>query len=226
VSSMHDRWHFGLSFSDRLIKLNSVNEWMMIDYELVVSTLLRCIFMSNAGRKSYTSWHSGMVSSTITLALLFICSHVTLGGISSAIQSQTKEFFERSGHTNNWAVLVCTSRFWFNYRHVANVLSLYHSVKRLGIPDRFCLDWSIYILCVFAVRSLSCSLTTCRVIHAIRDQVAYLSPNRCTFYPAQHFGPKCGPIISTTFDWIIQICWMPKFDTHLNRTRLITIVFF
>ena len=29
------------------------------------------------------------------------------------------------GHTNNWAVLVDTSRFWFNYRHVANVLSVY-----------------------------------------------------------------------------------------------------
>ena len=28
-----------------------------------------------------------------------------------------------------------TSRFWFNYRHVANVLSVYRSVKRLGIPD-------------------------------------------------------------------------------------------
>ena len=26
-------------------------------------------------------------------------------------------------HTSNWAVLVSTSRFWFNYRHVANVLS-------------------------------------------------------------------------------------------------------
>jgi len=39
------------------------------------------------------------------------------------------------GHTNNWAVLVDTSRFWFNYRHVANVLSIYRSVKRLGIPD-------------------------------------------------------------------------------------------
>eukprot|EP00898_Chlorokybus_atmophyticus_P003998 jgi/Chlat1/459/Chrsp103S01065 len=36
-------------------------------------------------------------------------------------------------HTNNWAVLVCTSRFWFNYRHVANTLSI--TVKRLGIPD-------------------------------------------------------------------------------------------
>ncbi|XP_031473647.1 uncharacterized protein LOC116246090 [Nymphaea colorata] len=40
-----------------------------------------------------------------------------------------------STHTNNWAVLVCTSRFWFNYRHMANTLSLYRTVKRLGIPD-------------------------------------------------------------------------------------------
>ncbi|KAF2276628.1 uncharacterized protein EI97DRAFT_432874 [Westerdykella ornata] len=40
-----------------------------------------------------------------------------------------------SKHTSNWAVLVGTSRFWFNYRHLANVLSLYRTVKRLGIPD-------------------------------------------------------------------------------------------
>ena len=45
------------------------------------------------------------------------------------------EEFSKSSHTNNWAVLVDTSRFWFNYRHVANVLSIYRSVKRLGIPD-------------------------------------------------------------------------------------------
>ncbi|AJV00828.1 Gpi8p [Saccharomyces cerevisiae YJM1387] len=38
-------------------------------------------------------------------------------------------------NTNNWAVLVSTSRFWFNYRHMANVLSMYRTVKRLGIPD-------------------------------------------------------------------------------------------
>ncbi|NXT11120.1 GPI8 transamidase, partial [Prunella fulvescens] len=49
-------------------------------------------------------------------------------------QDQAEQFL-RSGHTNNWAVLVCTSRFWFNYRHVANTLSVYRSVKRLGIPD-------------------------------------------------------------------------------------------
>ena len=47
-----------------------------------------------------------------------------------------ENFVKKSqGHTNNWAVLVDTSRFWFNYRHVANVLSVYRSVKRLGIPD-------------------------------------------------------------------------------------------
>ncbi|EMD67958.1 hypothetical protein GGP41_001537 [Bipolaris sorokiniana] len=43
--------------------------------------------------------------------------------------------FAASEHTSNWAVLVSTSRFWFNYRHLANVLSLYRTVKRLGIPD-------------------------------------------------------------------------------------------
>ncbi|KAK9185352.1 hypothetical protein WN943_025708 [Citrus x changshan-huyou] len=42
---------------------------------------------------------------------------------------------ETTMHTNNWAVLVCTSRFWFNYRHMANTLSLYRTVKRLGVPD-------------------------------------------------------------------------------------------
>ena len=35
-----------------------------------------------------------------------------------------------SGHSNNWAVLVDTSRYWFNYRHIANTLSVYTTVKR------------------------------------------------------------------------------------------------
>ncbi|XP_065125726.1 GPI-anchor transamidase [Paramisgurnus dabryanus] len=53
---------------------------------------------------------------------------------SNDVEAKASQFFS-SGHTNNWAVLVCTSRFWFNYRHVANTLSVYRSVKRLGIPD-------------------------------------------------------------------------------------------
>lgn len=51
---------------------------------------------------------------------------LNLGHFIGAVQAE---------HTNNWAVLVSTSRFWFNYRHMANVLSMYRTVKRLGIPD-------------------------------------------------------------------------------------------
>jgi phosphatidylinositol glycan class K len=28
-------------------------------------------------------------------------------------------------HTSNWAVIVCTSRYWYNYRHMSNALSFY-----------------------------------------------------------------------------------------------------
>lgn len=38
-------------------------------------------------------------------------------------------------HSSNWAVLVSTSRYWLNYRHIVNTMSVYHVVKRLGIPD-------------------------------------------------------------------------------------------
>lgn len=64
------------------------------------------------------------------LGLLIVQATVVLGDT----QEQTENFFQ-SNHTNNWAVIVDTSRFWFNYRHVANALSFYRSVKRLGIPD-------------------------------------------------------------------------------------------
>nr|XP_009605685.1 GPI-anchor transamidase-like [Nicotiana tomentosiformis] len=63
-------------------------------------------------------------------------------------------------HTNNWAVLVCTSRFRFNYRHMANTLSLYRTVKRLGIPDE-------------------------RIILMLADDMACNSRNK---YPAQVFN--------------------------------------
>jgi glycosylphosphatidylinositol transamidase (GPIT) subunit GPI8 len=36
---------------------------------------------------------------------------------------------------DNWAVIVCASRFWFNYRHVSNALAVYHTVRELGVPD-------------------------------------------------------------------------------------------
>jgi len=36
---------------------------------------------------------------------------------------------------DNWAVIVGASRYWYNYRHSANALAVYRTVKSLGIPD-------------------------------------------------------------------------------------------
>ncbi|KAL9182851.1 hypothetical protein ACHAXT_004130 [Thalassiosira profunda] len=38
-------------------------------------------------------------------------------------------------HTSNVAVIVSSSRYWFNYRHVTNALSVYHLLKRGGMTD-------------------------------------------------------------------------------------------
>ena len=67
-----------------------------------------------------------ILKKNLFLLFLFSCSLLTLSSSSSSDDTAT---------SNNWAVLVCTSRFWFNYRHIANTLSIYHTVKRLGIPD-------------------------------------------------------------------------------------------
>lgn len=37
-----------------------------------------------------------------------------------------------AGHASNWAVIVSTSRFWYNYRHVANALAVYHTVVKFA----------------------------------------------------------------------------------------------
>ncbi|KAI6116310.1 peptidase C13 family-domain-containing protein [Pisolithus croceorrhizus] len=68
---------------------------------------------------------------------LLVCLAASTLAISQ--DERVSDFFGRhtgtSGHTNNWAVLVCASRYWFNYRHMANALGMYRTVKRLGIPD-------------------------------------------------------------------------------------------
>ncbi|KAG9221843.1 hypothetical protein CCMSSC00406_0005668 [Pleurotus cornucopiae] len=76
-------------------------------------------------------------------ALLFLlCFFDLASGINAHNVSQDEilqNFYSQGnnpqGHTNNWAVLVCASRYWFNYRHMANALGMYRTVKRLGIPD-------------------------------------------------------------------------------------------
>nr|XP_031862313.1 uncharacterized protein CI109_002278 [Kwoniella shandongensis]KAA5529385.1 hypothetical protein CI109_002278 [Kwoniella shandongensis] len=62
---------------------------------------------------------------------------LTLALSHAELQPQISQLFNTTsdGHTNNWAVLVCSSRYWFNYRHMANTLAMYRTLKRLGLPD-------------------------------------------------------------------------------------------
>jgi hypothetical protein len=68
------------------------------------------------------------IAGTITFLRLFLLLSVFLGAHGSWENHDSRftddasqgahEFLRRgtSAHTDNWAVLVCTSRFWFNYR--------------------------------------------------------------------------------------------------------------
>lgn len=51
---------------------------------------------------------------------LLVCLAIWTVGSLAASEHAVAEFYGRhassSGHTNNWAVLVCASRYWFNYR--------------------------------------------------------------------------------------------------------------
>ncbi|EPS94058.1 hypothetical protein FOMPIDRAFT_1170048 [Fomitopsis schrenkii] len=72
--------------------------------------------------------------------LLTVFAYISTAASHADQGAPVQSFFERhrgsgSAHTNNWAVLVCSSRYWFNYRHMANALGMYRTVKRLGIPD-------------------------------------------------------------------------------------------
>ena len=50
--------------------------------------------------------------------LLPCVAFATLGASLPAAQPEAADLLTpRVLPTNNWAVLVCTSRFWFNYRH-------------------------------------------------------------------------------------------------------------
>ncbi|KII87800.1 hypothetical protein PLICRDRAFT_162643 [Plicaturopsis crispa FD-325 SS-3] len=84
-----------------------------------------------------------MVLLSLVLNLLLSIASWTHGvvGYDPGQEEAIRDFFGQNGdssgstHTNNWAVLVCSSRYWFNYRHMANALGMYRTVKRLGIPD-------------------------------------------------------------------------------------------
>ena len=71
--------------------------------------------------------------------------HLSVGGMcvvavcslspAQAAAPPTEAPPHRRGETTTSAVIVSTSLFWHNYRHAANALSVYRTVKRLGVRD-------------------------------------------------------------------------------------------
>lgn len=78
---------------------------------------------------------------TLSILVLWTCSIVSGEGavnVSSEFPSSwisSTGSSDESGHSNNWAVLVCTSTWWYNYRHISNVLAMYRALKQQGFPD-------------------------------------------------------------------------------------------
>jgi glycosylphosphatidylinositol transamidase (GPIT) subunit GPI8 len=62
----------------------------------------------------------------------FCCAVLLLTALTRLHYSATAA---RSSHTSNHAVIVSSSRYWFNYRHVVNALSIYQLCRKHGIPN-------------------------------------------------------------------------------------------
>lgn len=75
------------------------------------------------------------VHSRAALALLplLLLAAMSAGGSGSGSASSGAPGL--APHTSTWALLVSTSRYWLNYRHSSNIMSIYRTVKRLGVPD-------------------------------------------------------------------------------------------
>ena len=71
----------------------------------------------------------------VLLLLLVLLLHLRLGTCQRAQKKHADGTRTIEKNNNNHAILVDASRFWFNYRHAANTLAVYKTIKRFGIPD-------------------------------------------------------------------------------------------
>jgi hypothetical protein len=71
-----------------------------------------------------------------TAAVLLTLTPAAAGGAPPTESPPPQQSDANEGGVKTTSVLiVSTSRFWHNYRHAANALSVYRTVKRLGVHD-------------------------------------------------------------------------------------------
>lgn len=81
--------------------------------------MLGDISLSARGEQTARKVTTEMFLSSFLRLSLCILSWIWVVLSSNSSDQAVKDFFENNGgstHTNNWAVLVCSSRYWFNYR--------------------------------------------------------------------------------------------------------------
>ena len=79
--------------------------------------------MTSSPMSANSRWH------THTLLLILFFSLWFLQTSANVQEERARGFFNKHGngnHTNNWAVLVCASRYWFNYR--VRLACIFHSL--------------------------------------------------------------------------------------------------
>ncbi|KAG8345344.1 putative Peptidase C13 family [Trypanosoma vivax] len=65
------------------------------------------------------------------MTLIFACIAIVLLSVANVECSQSAN----SSRINTWAVVLSSSRYFFNMRHSANALTLYHLLRRHGMDD-------------------------------------------------------------------------------------------
>jgi len=92
-----------------------------------------------AARSSSLVLMSSALLLPILLASTFLMSSLGIffpvGYAAAANPSSTKSSATSSHHKSNYAVIVSSSRYWFNYRHAVNALSIYALLKDVGNYD-------------------------------------------------------------------------------------------
>jgi len=84
-------------------------------------------------------WLCSYIFSRLTYKFIMISSSFTEGLMDSNSKAYNHNYHDNKYNNNNdndfWAIIVSTSRYWFNYRHTANAVSVYKTMRDLGISD-------------------------------------------------------------------------------------------
>jgi hypothetical protein len=107
--------------------------------EMIVLTVHRCdSFEGRVDKESPFTVAPRLMLVYFFAVLLCVSYSAAATGIRQ--EETVRDFFRKneapsvSGHTNNWAVLVCASRYWFNYRVRAFATTILVEASSLSSP--------------------------------------------------------------------------------------------